>query len=60
MAQMKITLTDDLGVEINTRSYNLGKSLKKKVTNCKLKCLLFMILLFLLFKYLIFFTKKDK
>jgi len=29
MAQMKIILTDDLGVEINTRSYDLGKSLKK-------------------------------
>ncbi len=26
---MKIILTDDLGVEINTRSYDLGKSLKK-------------------------------
>jgi hypothetical protein len=29
MATMKIILTDDLGVEINTRSYDLGKSLKK-------------------------------
>jgi hypothetical protein len=29
MAQMKIVLTDDNGIEINTRSYNLGSSLKK-------------------------------
>ena len=29
MATMKIILTDDLGVGINTRSYDLGKSLKK-------------------------------
>jgi hypothetical protein len=29
MAQMKIVLTDDNGIEINTRSYDLGASLNK-------------------------------
>jgi hypothetical protein len=29
MAQIKIVLTDDSGVEINTRTYDLGLSLKK-------------------------------